>query len=96
MKNRKWESEEKMSVVMEMLKGDQTVAQICRSHGVSEALAYKWRDDALSAMQERLSGGHKQNGGSTNQGEIDRLLKVIGQQAYAIDCQKKFLRGASL
>lgn len=96
MKNRKWETEEKMAVVMEMLQGNQNVAQICRAHGVSEALAYKWRDDALQAMQERLSGSHKQNGNGAHPAEIDRLLKVIGQQAYAIDCQKKFLRGASL
>lgn len=96
MKNRKWETDTKMAMVLEMLKGGQPVSQICRSNGVSEALAYKWRDDALQAMQERLAGKHRQNGNSAGDAEIDRLLKVIGQQTYTIECQKKFLRSASL
>ncbi len=92
---KKWTIEEKMSVVMEIFKKDKPVTQICKSYGISDALAYKWRDEAFEAIQERLSG--KKNGNNkSSQGEIDRLLKVIGQQAYAIECQKKIAQGLSL
>lgn len=90
MKNRKWDIETKMAVILEMLKQEQSVSQICKAHGVSEALAYKWREEALLAMQERLSG-KQAHGNGTHQAERDRLLRVIGQQAYAIECQKKYL-----
>lgn len=96
MAHRKWTAEEKMSVVMEMFKKDRPVTQICKSYGISDAQAYKWRDEALSAMRERLSGGKKGNGDKSSQGEIERLLKLVGQQAYAIECQKKIARGLPL
>lgn len=55
MAHKKWTAEEKMSVVLEMFAKERPVAQICKSFGISDAQAYKWRDDALEAMQERLS-----------------------------------------
>ena len=84
-----------MSVVMEMFRKERPVTQICKSYGISDALAYKWRDEALAAMQERLSGRHK-NGERSSQGEVERLLKLVGQQAYAIECQKKIAQGLPL
>lgn len=93
---KKWTIEEKMSIVMEMFKKDRPVTQICKSYGISDAQAYKWRDEALEAMQERLSGKKNGDGNQSSQGKIERLLKVIGQQAYAIECQKKIAAGLPL
>ena len=94
---KKWSMEEKMSVVMEMFKKDRPVTQVCKSYGISDAQAYKWRDEALEAIQERLSGKKNgEEGNKSSQGKIDRLLKVIGQQAYAIECQKKIAQGLPL
>ena len=96
MAHRKWTAEEKISVVMEMFKRDRPVTQICKTYGISDAQAYKWRDEALAAMQERLSGRKERNGNGASQGEIERLLKLVGQQAYAIECQKKIAQGLPL
>lgn len=96
MTHRKWTGEEKMSVVMEMFRQERPVTQICKSYGISDAQAYKWRDEALAAMQERLSGRKNGNGSRSSQGEIERLLKLVGQQAYAIECQKKIAQGLPL
>lgn len=91
MKKQKWDKEIKMAVVLELLKKAQPVSQICKGHGVSEALAYKWRDTALAAMDEQFSKKSTRNGNAHEQAERERLLQVIGQQAYAIECQKKYL-----
>ena len=96
MAHRKWTAEEKMSVVMEMFQKERPVTQICKSYGVSDAQAYKWRDEALSAMQERLSGRKNGREKGTSRGEIEKLLKLVGQQAYAIECQKKIAQGLPL
>lgn len=95
MVHKKWSMEEKMSVVMEMFRKERPVTQICKSYGISDAQAYKWRDEALAAMQERLSGRSK-GGDRSGQGEVERLLKLVGQQAYAIECQKKIALGLPL
>jgi transposase-like protein len=96
MTHKKWTADEKVSVVLEMFKKERPVTQICKSYGISDGQAYKWRDEALAAMQERLSNRKNGNGGRDSQGEIERLLRLVGQQAYAIECQKKIAQGLSL
>jgi len=44
MKLRKWTVEEKMAIVLEGLRGQKTLAEICREHGIGQALFYHWRD----------------------------------------------------
>lgn len=95
MKQRKYSAEEKMAVVLEMMKGEKPVTQICKSHGISDAMAYRWRDEALEAMKNGLSDKRKQRHRAP-EAEKERLLKIIGQQAVIIDFQKKISEELSL
>ena len=40
-------AEEKLAIVLEGLKGGITVGDLCRKHGLSQAVYYKWRDKFL-------------------------------------------------
>ena len=85
---RKWSDDEKRLVVLELLKGGKSVGQLAKERGMSEALIYRWRDQALKAIE----GAFKGNGskpGSGFSGERDRLLKIIGEQACVIETRKK-------
>ena len=95
MKQRKYTSDEKLTVVLEMLKGQKPVSQICKENGIRDSLAYRWRDEALDGMKSGLSGSQKQ-GTLGAEAEKDRLLKIIGQQAVVIDFQKKISQELSL
>lgn len=78
---------------MELLKGGKGVGQLARERGMSEALIYRWRDQALKAIE----GAFKGNGGKSGSGftgERDRLLKIIGEQACVIETLKKIRRCA--
>ena len=44
MKQRKWSGEEKFAIVLEGLKGERAVADICREHQISQSLFYRWRE----------------------------------------------------
>ena len=83
MGNKKWSNKEKKLVVMELLRGQKSVSQLSKERGMSDALIYHWRDQALKAVGEGLSGT---NGGVS---ERERLLKIIGEQACVIDTLKK-------
>jgi len=88
MPNKKWDETEKKLVVMELLKGAKSVGQLSKERGMSEALIYRWRDQALKAIHESF----KKNGrGSGNDfsAERDRFLKIIGEQACVIETLKK-------
>lgn len=95
MKQRKYTSDEKLAVVLEMLKGQTPVSQICKENGIRDSLAYRWRDEALDGMKSGLSGSQKR-GTLGAEAEKDRLLKIIGQQAVVIDFQKKISQELSL
>lgn len=95
MAHKKYNADEKMAVVMSMLKSQKPVSQICKEYGISDAMAYRWRDEALEGMKTGLSDKRKQRH-HTPEAEKERLLKIIGQQAVIIDYQKKISHELSL
>jgi transposase-like protein len=88
MKLRKWTVEEKMAIVLEGLKGQKTLAEICREHGISQALFYRWRDRFLEGGQKRLTNGVTDEVTGLR-AEVERLQKIIGRQTIAIEALKK-------
>ena len=84
MKLRKWSSEEKMAIVLEGLKGEKSIAEICREHQISQTLYYRWRDRFLEAGQKGLSNGGGEDE-KASQAQIEELEKIIGRQTIAID-----------
>ena len=89
MKLRKWSSEEKMAIVLEGLKREKSVAEICREHQISQALYYRWRDRFLEAGQKGLSNGSSEDETKALQAQIEKLEKIIGRQTMAIEALKK-------
>ena len=88
MKARKYTADEKMAIVVEMLKGQKSIAQLCKEHGIRDNLAYRWRDEALESMKDGFTDKRKHRH-QTPEAEKERLLKIIGQQAVIIDFKKK-------
>lgn len=89
MKSRNWTAEDKMAIVLLGLKEGKTVAEICREHQISQSQYYKWRDRFLDGGKHFLTNGNGYGGEKRYQGEIERLQKIIGQQAVIIDVLKK-------
>src|SRR2546423_15458478 len=55
-KYRTWTVPQKLEIVLAGLRGDRSVAELCREHQISENLYYTWRDKLLDGGAERLSG----------------------------------------
>ena len=85
----KWSKEEKKLVVLELLKGGKSVGQIARERGMSEALIYRWRDQALKAIEGAFNGNGSGKTEPGVSGERDRLMRIIGEQACVIETLKK-------
>ncbi len=79
MKRRNWGAEEKMAIVLEGLKGNRSVAELCREHQISQALYYRWRDKFLEAGKKGLVNGAGDE--DVYRAEIERLQKITGKQA---------------
>jgi len=89
MPKRKWSEDEKKLVVLELLKGGKSASQISKERGISDALIYHWRDQALKAIEGAFNGNGGGKAESGFSGERDRLIKVIGEQACVIETLKK-------
>jgi transposase-like protein len=52
-----WSAEQKLEIVLAVLRGQEPMTQLCRRHGVSETAVYRWRDQFVEAGRAGLSGG---------------------------------------
>ncbi len=94
---RKFNAEEKIRIVLEGLKGEESVSAICRREGVAPTLYYKWSKDFLEAGKKRLNGDTEREANSFEVNELrketDGLKMVVAEQALEIRVLKKDLRG---
>ena len=94
---RKFNAEEKIRIVLEGLKGEESVAAICRREGIAPTLYYKWSKDFLEAGKKRLNGDTEREANSFEVNELrketDGLKMVVAEQALEIRVLKKDLRG---
>jgi transposase len=68
---RKYNAEEKIRIVVEGLRGETTIAELCRREGISESLYYSWSKEFMEAGKARLSGNTQRQASSR---EVDQLL----------------------
>ena len=53
---RKFSSEGKIRIVLDGLRGEYSIAELCRREGINNNLYYRWSKDFLEAGRKRLSG----------------------------------------
>ena len=49
-------SEEKIRIVLEGLRGEESIAELCRREGINQNLYYRWSKEFLEAGKKRLAG----------------------------------------
>ena len=51
----KFSAEEKIRIILEGLRGEETIAELCRKEGINQNLYYRWSKDFLEAGKKRLA-----------------------------------------
>jgi len=94
---RKYSAEEKIRIVLEGIRGDQTVAELCRREGINKNLYYRWSKDFLEAGKSRLVGDTKREANSkqvkTLRQENEQLKQLVAELALKNKVLKKSLLG---
>ena len=49
-------SEQKVLIVMEGIRGEQSIAELCRKYSISDSTYYKWNKEFIEAGKARLDG----------------------------------------
>jgi len=94
---RKFNSEEKIRIILEGLKGEASIAEICRKEGIHPQMYYKWSKEFLEAGKRRLSGDTAREATSGEVGELrrenDDLKQVVAELTLKNRVLKKSLAG---
>ena len=53
---RHFSAEDKIRIVLEGLRGEDSIAAVCRREGIAESLYYSWSKEFLKAGKRRLAG----------------------------------------
>ncbi len=53
---KQYSAEEKIRIVIAGLRGEESIAALCRTEGIAESLYYSWSKEFLEAGKKRLSG----------------------------------------
>jgi len=89
MNRKRWSTEEKLNIVLEMLKAEEPVLNICQRYQVSSVQAYHWRDAFLEGGKNALKDHRKRNGKDSLLEENRRLKELVGSLSLVVEAQKK-------
>lgn len=78
MKRRQWTSKEKLNIVLQGLKGEISVAELCNRHQISQSQYYKWRDRLFAEGTKIFDHGGPGRVEQRLQKEVRKLKGIIG------------------
>ena len=78
---RQYSAEEKIRIVLEGLRGESSIAELCRKEGINQNLYYRWSKEFLEAGKKRLAGDTARE---ANSGEVKGLRNEAAQLKEAL------------
>jgi len=89
-------SEQKVLIIMEGIRGEQSIAELCRKYGISDSTYYKWNKDFIEAGKARLEGDILREATSDDVKELRnenlRLKEALADLVVRYDVVKKSLK----
>ena len=86
-------AEEKIRIVLEGLRGEESIAALCRREGIAESLYYNWSKEFLEAGKKRLAGDTARAATTDEVKQLRRetrdLKEVVAEQALELRLLKK-------
>ena len=90
---KQYSAEEKIRIVLEGLRGEESIAALCRREGIAESLYYTWSKEFLEAGKKRLAGDTARAATSDEvkalRKEARDLKEVVAEQALELRLLKK-------
>ena len=91
-------AEDKIRIVLEGLRGEESIAALCRRESIAESLYYTWSKEFLEAGKRRLAGDTAR-AATTDEVKMLRqeartLKEVVAEQALELRLLEKSLNGA--
>lgn len=89
---RKFSSEEKIRIVLEGLKGEESISGLCRREGIVPNLYYRWSKDFLEAGKRRLQGDTQREANSAEVNNIREENEQLKQLVAELSLKNRVLK----
>lgn len=94
---KKYSAEDKIRIVLEGLRGETSIAELCRREGINSNLYYRWSKEFLEAGKQRLAGNTKREADSEEvkglKSENEQFKQLVAELALKNRVLKKSLTG---
>ena len=94
---KKYSAEEKIRIVLEGLRGEKTITELCRFEGINQNSYYKWSKEFLEAGKQRLAGNTARQASSNQvkemRKELDQMKLMVAELSLNNRVLKKSLLG---
>jgi transposase len=96
--NRKlYSAEEKIRIVIDGLRGDHSIAELCRKEGIAQSMYYSWSKEFIEAGKQRLAGDTARAATTDEVKDLRResriLKEIVAEQTLDLRLLKKSMIG---
>jgi len=92
---RQYSAEEKIRIVLEGLKGEVSISELCRREGIVSNLYYRWSKDFLEAGKKRLKGDTSREATSSEVSDLRSENEQLKQLVAELSLKHRLLKKSS-
>jgi len=89
---KRYSSEEKIRIVLEGLRGEHSIAELCRREGIAQGLYYKWSKEFLEAGKKRLAGDTERQASSGEVKDLRREMSDLKEALVDVILENRLLK----
>jgi transposase len=87
-----YSAEEKIRIVLEGLRGEDSIAELCRRKGIAQNLYYRWSKDFLEAGKKRLAGDTARAATSDEVKDLRREASALKEVVAELTLENRLLK----
>jgi len=85
-------SEDKIRIVLDGLRGEDSIAELCRKEGIAQSLYYTWSKEFLEAGKRRLSGDTERQATSGEVSGLKREMRDLKEVVADLTLENRILK----
>jgi transposase len=89
---KQYSAEEKIRIVLAGLRGEESIAALCRREGISESLYYTWSKEFLEAGKQRLAGNTARQATSPEVKELRAETTALKEVVADLTLENRLLK----
>lgn len=89
---RQFSAEEKIRIVLEGVRGEESIAELCRREGIASSMYYGWSKEFLDAGKRRLAGDTARAATSDEVKELRREAQALKEAVADLTLENRLLK----